>query len=552
MKRRGFRAEEVLFSPTTACNLACGHCDVPRSGKKLASKDAMRFLLQCKRTGVKRVGFTGGEPFLFLDFLCDVTRRAVEEGFLFDRIMTNAVWWRDENDLKVALIKLYNAGYDGSICVSVDAFHKQDLKKVALFIELACQIWRRPDMVSIAYTAGAKDSQTKTKLRALSALVKKRDRGIFLKFLKIDIAPVGKASTVKSPWDGRWFKEDHCQGPGNILFVMPNGDVKPCCGYANHRKELTIGNIHRDSAKDMIKNLRNNKLICTIYDRGLSCIRKNLENLGVRFPGKTSSHCYFCDYIISKVSKKLFAKSLLALLLAFFAISGCAQAQEIVASKGCHNIPASIVERIKIPRWYHEGLFYDGSSLWLANGEKGKIWVIDPGTGQVTSSIDPVADFTEALIKTDDGTILTTEWFTKKIYRVKLEDSKLIPEKDAIFEPAHPAGLAWNGKRLYVVAWTRGLGGTKFHLIEMDKDFNVLNKMAIRDIQEPDQLTWDGKHLWVSCWYSKSVYKIDVDKWEIIGYFRSPVAKTTGIAWDGKNMWVTGTYGDLYKMQIGE
>lgn len=551
MSIKGFRPEEVLFSPTTDCNLSCGHCDIAGAGKKLSVRDADRFLLECKKIGVKRVGFTGGEPFLALDFLCALTGMAVREGFLFDRIMTNAVWWRYENDLKVALIRLYNAGYDGSICVSVDAFHRQDLKRIARFIELAFCIWRRPDIVSIAYTVGAKDRETGAKLNKLKALVKKADREISLKMLRIDIAPLGKASKFKDPWDGKWFEEDYCQGPGNAFFVMPDGDVKPCCGYANGRKELTIGNIRMDSGKNMMKNLRGNRFVYAVFNHGLSKIRKRLEGMGVRFPGKTGSHCYFCDYILTKVPRHILAKSLTALLMVSLLISQQLFAQDLKAGKDCRRIPANIVKKVSIPKWYHEGLFHDGKSLWLANGENGKIWAIDTITGVVTSNIEPVADFPEALIRTDDGILFTTEWYTKKIYRVRLEGSRLVPEKEASFEPAHPAGLAWNGKRLFVVTWTRGFG-TKFHMVEMDRDLKVINRMMIRNIHEPDQLAWDGENLWISSWYTKAVYKVDINKWEIVGYFSSPVSKTTGIAWDGKYMWVTGTYGDLYQMEIGK
>jgi sugar lactone lactonase YvrE len=162
-----------------------------------------------------------------------------------------------------------------------------------------------------------------------------------------------------------------------------------------------------------------------------------------------------------------------------------------------------------------------------------------------------VSDFPEAIIRTDDGSFFTTEWYDKKIYRVKLEIDKLVPEIESSLEPAHPAGLAWNGKSLFVVTWTRGMG-TKFHVVEMTSDLKTINTVRIKDIQEPDQLTWDGKNLWISSWHAKTVYKIDIDKWEIVGYFKSPVSKTTGIAWDGKYMWVTGTYGDLYQMEIGK
>jgi hypothetical protein len=65
-------------------------------------------------------------------------------------------------------------------------------------------------------------------------------------------------------------------------------------------------------------------------------------------------------------------------------------------------------------------------------------------------------------------------------------------------------------------------------------------------------MAWDGAYLWVSSWYEQKVYKIDVNNWDILSAFRSPVPKTTGIAFDGKYLWLTGTYSDLYKLEILE
>ena len=543
-----FRPTEVLFSPTTRCNLRCAHCDVERTGKTLSAGSAKRFLKGCRRLGVQRVGFTGGEPFLALDFLCDVSSEALRQGFLFDRIMTNGVWWSDTPAMAGSLMRLQGAGYDGSICVSVDAFHAQRIKKAAEFIKTAVSVWRRPDIVTVAYVGGRRDAQTAGKLDALDTALK--GTGICIRKVKVPFSAAGRASASKKVWDGAWFKEDHCKGPGNAFFVLPGGDVKPCCGYATDRRELTVGNIRRDSAHDIMKNITRNRFVSSVFNNGLSAIRKRLEAGGWHFPGKTTDHCFFCEYLLKKVPRKVLAKALATILLFFFATTFPASAQEIKPAKDMRRIPAKVLRRIDIPTWYHEGMFYDGTSLWLANGEKGKIWVIDTSSGKVTSEIVPVADFAEALMRRPDGALFTTEWFTMKVYKVRLEGGHLMPESELSFYPAHPAGLASDGKRLFVVVWKRGLG-TKFELVELDADMKIANRMIIKGIHEPDQLAWDGKDLWVSSWYSKRVYRIDTVAWEITGYFNSPVAKTTGIAWDGKYMWVTGTYGDLYQMEIG-
>lgn len=310
-----FRPEEVLFSPTTACNLNCLHCGVPRSKTILPGRYARRFLRECAGIGVERVGFTGGEPFLAPGFMLAIVRDAVREGMLFGRIMTNAVWWRSVRQLRKTLSSLRDAGYDGSICVSVDALHAQEMDKVARFIKCADEIWARPDMVSIACVSGFRDRESAGMIRSLARLVGGKSakspagtpyiksQRLFIKITDIGLSPTGKASGIKEPWDGKWFKDDMCSGPGNAFLVMPDGSVKPCCGYASDNEGLTIGNIRRDSARDIMNRFRRNRFALTVFGSGLGAIRKRLERLGVRFPGRTSSHCFFCEYLLNEIPK---------------------------------------------------------------------------------------------------------------------------------------------------------------------------------------------------------------------------------------------------------
>ena len=208
-----------------------------------------------------------------------------------------------------------------------------------------------------------------------------------------------------------------------------------------------------------------------------------------------------------------------------------------------------VIRKIDLPRGYHEGLFLDGKDIWVANGEGGNIWVVDLETGRVKREITPVAGFTEG-VAASNGNIVATDWYEKKLYRVTIEGDCMVAHESVSFSPAYPAGVAWDGSDLFVIAWTRGFG-TRFELLRMDEGLKVLERMDIQRIQEPAHIAWDGQSLWVTSWYNQRVYRIDKKSWEITGYFRSPVPRTTGIAWDGKRFWLTGTYGDLYQIELG-
>lgn len=319
-----FRAEEILFSPTTRCNLACMHCNVTRTKRSLSANAAKRFLLDCKKNGINRIGFTGGEPFLAGEFLCTVVKLAAENGFLFTRIMTNGVWYKNSAGLKRALERLAAAGYDGEICVSVDAYHKQDVKKLAGFITSVHAVWSRPDVLSIAYVTG-RDSATKRKLLKLARSLDGRLSGFggahavikrggslpyHIKIAKIGLSSAGSGSKLKDPWNGKWFREDLCKGPGNVFSVEPSGSVKPCCGYASELPALKVGDIRKDTVAKIAENIRQNRVVYGIFNFGLSGIRKRLAVDGVKFPGKTDDHCFFCHYILTKVPRKTLLASL--------------------------------------------------------------------------------------------------------------------------------------------------------------------------------------------------------------------------------------------------
>ena len=225
------------------------------------------------------------------------------------------------------------------------------------------------------------------------------------------------------------------------------------------------------------------------------------------------------------------------------------QPEALKRSPSYKAIAVKILETIRLPKYYHEGLFCDGNAIWVSNGENGKIWVVDRASGKAISDIVPIAHFTEAVSRISDNRFFVTDWDEEKIYNASLDKKRFNPETWVSVKPAHPAGVMWNNNRLYVITWTRGMG-TRFDLLELDGGMKLLKTIAIKNIQEPAHLAWDGKNLWITSWYDPLVYKVDVNKWEILGAFRSPVSKTTGIAWDGKYLWLTGTYSDLYKVEV--
>ncbi|MGD0783602.1 MAG: SPASM domain-containing protein, partial [Candidatus Aminicenantales bacterium] len=259
------------------------------------------------------------KPFLFA-----VAAAAARNDLFFDRITTNASWFKTPAELRRALKELRDAEYDGTFGVSVDAFHESDLGKVALFLRTAAGIWDRPDVAQILAVRGARDRATTVRIRRLTRLLGAKivtrcgrrfikAEYLLLPLAMIDLVPVGKADGLRDPWRTAWFKEDYCQGPGQVLYVLPDGSVKPCCGYATDSERLTIGNIYSDSAERILRKAARNPYVRTVFERGLSRLRGRLAADGVRFPGRTDNHCFFCHHVLTAVEPAVLDRALRAL-----------------------------------------------------------------------------------------------------------------------------------------------------------------------------------------------------------------------------------------------
>lgn len=287
-----FNPTEIIFACTTLCNLHCSHCFVERIPEKLNIEDAKKFILSCKenpKSKIGKIGFSGGEPFLAQEFLCEVINFSRKNDFMFDQIMTNGVWWKDETELFKILEKIYNAGYDGKIGISYDKFHGQNYEKIRTFCKTVNEIFGE-ESISIQAVMNSFFKDDKKLKDELNSLSKDFSANIF-------ILPQSFSANDERAWKSRkWFKEDFCAGPGNILFVHPTGKITHCCGFANENPNLFIGNINQ-SFDEILENAEKNKMVNIVYNLGLEKYRKFLKKEKIKFPGKTNDICSFCDFI---------------------------------------------------------------------------------------------------------------------------------------------------------------------------------------------------------------------------------------------------------------
>ncbi|HMC89337.1 MAG TPA: radical SAM protein [Gemmataceae bacterium] len=313
-RTRTFRPNYLSFAGTYQCNLACPHCCVPIEWPdRLDIGVALRFLEDARAYGIGILGFTGGEPFLYPEFVHTLCRRAAKLGFRFDKIVTNGVWFRDKRHLHEELERLAATGFSGKLGLSVDKFHGIRTEALVQFCRAARRIFSRDDILSLSSASRRPDAglePVRALAQALGGVVEWSDMlGRYL-LVSLDLtmvlnwnhlAPVERAEKLGGAWDGVWFQEDYCEGPGQALIVNPKGEVKPCCGFASDLDQLTIGNIHTDTVARIVRRARRHPYVGKVFREGLTAIRDEiLARDPDALPGATSNHCYFCWHVLTR------------------------------------------------------------------------------------------------------------------------------------------------------------------------------------------------------------------------------------------------------------
>ena len=245
-----------------------------------------------------------------MDFLTAISSLAVENELLFDQIVTNGDWWRDESDLCNKLQTLYDSGYDGKIAVSYDSYHGQSPERIKTFIHAVQELFGK-DAINIQRVSdNTQAGEVSPSLQPPTAFYATPSSGAQASLLipatpqdiPVFMMPRTYPSENSLAWQSRrWFKEDYCEGPGHILYIHADGNIAPCCGFANENPALFIGTI-KNTFEEVIQNAEKNKMLKICYEEGLSHFRRHglkkiLHSKNKSLPGKTSDICSFCDFV---------------------------------------------------------------------------------------------------------------------------------------------------------------------------------------------------------------------------------------------------------------
>jgi hypothetical protein len=275
----------VSVAPSWHCDANCSHCYIP---PKLRLKDnynckLIELALDEMPESVRVIGFTGGEPFLHINRLYGLLKRASSAGRACT-VITNAVWAKNGTHVKRILARAFTSGLRG-LSVSLDDYHRPE----APFADVVRLLRYARDLGMIvgAQGVGVKAREKIDRLKATGVFSGQEDiTGL------INLENVGSAQSM--PHKDLPSREiDTCLG-AIAPVVTPDGSFYACCSprlLKIRNPVLARGVIGRESIAEITYHAYRDYLLAAVIVFGPSGL---MRLLGRRIPSGKFTRCELC------------------------------------------------------------------------------------------------------------------------------------------------------------------------------------------------------------------------------------------------------------------
>jgi len=218
-------------------------------------------------SGIKYIGFSGGEPFLHYDLLKEGLIHARAKGFATS-VATNGFWgvWPDD-----VLIDRLKALPIDQLFLSSDYYHRQYVpdEHIGRAVSAARAL-------NIGITVGIGETRSHSSGEYFSQM---GDYKYLMAFYTYPFVRAGRASNM--PEDEFFPPEEssnvRCRA-NSLLSVLFDGRVFPCCEQQVFATALELGNLKNASLKDIITSPDNSALMhCLLNNRSFERLIKESD-----------------------------------------------------------------------------------------------------------------------------------------------------------------------------------------------------------------------------------------------------------------------------------
>ncbi|WBW49400.1 radical SAM protein [Peptoniphilus equinus] len=231
---------------TENCTICCFNCS-PKRHEKMHKKDAIKFIKAAIDNGIRYIGISGGEPFIYLDEIEEIMNYFRDECIF--NITTNGFWAIEKGKTRNILERLVNNNLV-TLKISIDKYHLANIsinnmknilnesKKIGLKVVVGTTILKNDDIGKLI---------TELKEELIST-------GIFIH----PCYKFGRASIYFDDIDFIYDNEIKIRCPeGNIITIDYNGNIYPCGSIFAIEASRCAGNFFEAKFTDLMRNCIN-------------------------------------------------------------------------------------------------------------------------------------------------------------------------------------------------------------------------------------------------------------------------------------------------------
>ncbi len=253
----------IAFGYSTRCNVKCAHCvaaDAVPQNTKMDLGRAKEIIAEMAEAGVQGISFTAGEPFIYLDDLCQLVRLCRQYG-IYSRVVSNCFWAKTPELADECLAKLQKSGLS-QLRMSYSRWHQENIHRQNIVnAAQGCNNIAMDYFISFVTDFSQQDDPFEQFLR---------DHNLI--FFPEPVIFAGRAGGFERNPLRTDFQANCC--PMNP-YLAPTQDMYACCDAGSHFTRTNffhLGNLKNSSIEQLFHKSETDSLYKHIRNMGISTI----------------------------------------------------------------------------------------------------------------------------------------------------------------------------------------------------------------------------------------------------------------------------------------
>ncbi len=254
---------KIAFGYSTRCNVKCEHC-VAADGiieqAKMELAQAREVIVAMAAAKVRGISFTAGEPFLYLDDICELVSLCREYG-MYSRVVSNGFWAKTQEGADNTVAQLKEHGLS-QLRMSYSRWHQKNIaRRNIVNAAESCQKNGLDYFISFVTDFSEADDDFEDYLRRHN-----------LRFFPEPVIFSGRAADFERQPIRTDYQANCC--PMNP-YLAPNLDMYACCDAGSHFTETNffhLGTLKDSSVEKLFQKSETKSLYNHIRTMGISAI----------------------------------------------------------------------------------------------------------------------------------------------------------------------------------------------------------------------------------------------------------------------------------------